>query len=158
MHNRVVAFDPDQMERIILNLLSNAIKFTPKGGSIWVLTQDCGHYIKIKVKDTGIGISEEKQKIIFDRFQQTDTSLHRNEGSGIGLSLVKALVEKHSGKITLLSKIGEGSEFIIEIPSETVSDDVKSSCQIDSDDQRFVERIKVELADIYLKSPGHNSV
>ncbi|KUO75290.1 MAG: histidine kinase [Clostridia bacterium BRH_c25] len=148
---KVMSCDPDQIERIILNLLSNAIKFTPKGGNIWVTIFDQGEKIEIAIKDTGIGIPRDKQECIFNRFQQVDKSLARqSEGSGIGLSLVKALVEKHNGKITLNSELDKGSEFIIEIPCNIlIGLESKSSIQQNHSDHNYVERISVEFSDIY---------
>lgn len=150
IEEKIIACDPDQIERIILNLLSNAIKFTPSGGYIWVNVYNCGDYIKISVKDTGIGIPLDKQEYIFNRFQQVDKSLTRqNEGSGIGLSLVKALVEKHDGRITLKSRLGRGSEFIIELPCRTVEYQ-ETYQQTDSGNSNcFIEKINIEFSDIY---------
>lgn len=110
LDEKIMACDPDAIERIILNLLSNAIKFTPTGGNIWVKVNENNQRLIISVKDNGIGIPLHKQKAIFDRFQQVDRSLTRqSEGSGIGLSLVKALVEKHNGDITVNSQLDQGS-------------------------------------------------
>jgi len=133
----------------MLNLLSNAIKFTDSGGNINVNIYDKGENIIISVKDSGIGISKDKQDIIFDRFRQVDKSLTRDhEGSGIGLSLVKSLVEMHGGKISIQSEYGKGSEFIIELPVKTVlekSDKENHEMQ----QQGHVEKIHLEFADIY---------
>ena len=99
-----ICCDPDQIERIMHNLISNAIKFTKPGGRISIYIKDKGNSVVIGVKDTGIGIPKEKQHIIFERFRQIDKSLTReHEGSGIGLSLVKSLVELHKGNISLIS-------------------------------------------------------
>nr|WP_312812372.1 ATP-binding protein [Sedimentibacter sp.] len=84
-----MAVDADKIERIMLNLLSNAVKFTNDGDEITVTIKDNEDYVSVCVKDTGIGIPEDKLKMIFDRFAQIDKTLIRNkEGSGIGLSLV----------------------------------------------------------------------
>lgn len=144
---KVINCDPDQIERIILNLLSNAIKFTPAGGNIFVNVHDKGEKIEISIKDTGIGIPIDKQESIFKRFEQLDNSLSRHEGSGIGLSLVKALVEKHNGVITLNSKEKKGSEFIIELPCNMQSSE-------SNDEQLTIlhsrpEKMKIEFSDIY---------
>lgn len=151
LEEKVIACDPDQIERIILNLLSNAIKFTNKGGKIWVTILDYGEKLGISVKDTGIGIPRDKQDSIFSRFQQVDKSLtRRSEGSGIGLSLVKALVEKHNGRITLNSELGKGSEFIVEIPCNLVTEtENKSSIHLDLSEHNYVEKINIEFSDIY---------
>lgn len=148
---KVMACDPDQIERIILNLLSNAIKFTQSGGSIWVTMLDQREKILITIKDTGIGIPLDKQECVFKRFQQVDKSLTRqHEGSGIGLSLVKALVEKHGGKISLNSELGKGTEFTIEIPCNTLMElENNASNNQNLSKQNYVERINIEFSDIY---------
>lgn len=146
IEEKVMAFDPDVMERIILNLLSNSIKFTPSGGSIEVNIYDKIDNIVISVKDTGVGIPIEKQSSIFEKFVQVDKSLSRNrEGSGIGLSLVKELVVLHDGNIELNSILGKGSEFRIKLPVRFVQENEINICK--TEDQ--VDRIKIEFSDIY---------
>ncbi|MCM0650863.1 ATP-binding protein [Clostridium swellfunianum] len=144
---KIMACDFDKIERIMLNLLSNAIKFTNPGDSIFVNFTDEGEVVTISVKDTGIGIPYDKQEIIFERFRQVDKSFTRNhEGSGIGLALVKSLIEMHGGTIKLNSSIGEGSEFIITLPAAAVSyDEFEEENSYESN----VERIKIEFSDIY---------
>ncbi|MCX8128798.1 MAG: ATP-binding protein [Clostridia bacterium] len=151
VEERILACDPEKIERIILNILSNATKFTNRGGSIFVNICDKETSIIVSVKDTGIGIPENKQSEIFDRFKQVDQSLTRNfEGSGIGLSLVKSLIEMHDGTITLESEPGKGSNFIIEIPVKLLEGDnsILADNKNNTQDSR-VERIKVEFSDIY---------
>ena len=131
VEEKIIACDPEKIERIILNLLSNAVKFTPCGGNIIVNIEDNIDNICIRVKDTGRGIPAEKLDSIFERFVQVDKSLARDhEGSGIGLSLVKALVELHGGTISVKSKEGNGTEFIIYIPCKLVESEAsdKSAC------------------------------
>jgi signal transduction histidine kinase len=99
VEEKIMTFDSRKLERILLNLLSNSVKFTKPGGSIYVTVYDKKNSVIISVKDTGVGIAKEKQKIIFEKFIQVDKSLSRkHEGSGIGLFLVKSLVEMHKGK------------------------------------------------------------
>lgn len=150
IEEKVIACDADKIERIILNLLSNAVKFTPSGGNIWVNVSDLDEKIRISVKDNGIGIPKEKQAIIFERFRQVDNLFTRDcEGSGIGLSLVKSLVENHEGEIQVISEHGKGSEFIIEIPTRLVPEaDEKVSLKVDK--KNYVELINVEFSDVYL--------
>lgn len=145
---RIMAFDPDKIERIMLNLLSNALKFTNQGGYIYINIYNEDNTVSISVKDTGIGIPEEKLELIFERFMQVDKSLKRNhEGTGIGLSLVKSFVELHRGKIKVSSKINEGSEFTIILPvNEIKGEDVMETEFKGS----FSEKISLELSDIYL--------
>lgn len=123
VEEKITAIDSDSIERIMLNLLSNAVKFTDAGGFINVKISDKGDTVLISVKDNGIGIPLDKQSIIFDRFRQVDQSLTRNhEGSGIGLSLVKALVVMHDGTISVASD-GNGTEFLIEMPVRKVPEE-----------------------------------
>jgi signal transduction histidine kinase/DNA-binding response OmpR family regulator len=113
-----VLFDPDKMEKVFYNIISNALKFT-KSGEVKVVIKNIDNVkTQITIKDTGIGISEEKLEHIFNRFYQADTSDTRDhEGTGIGLALTKELIELHKGDITVVSKRGEGTEFIITLPS-----------------------------------------
>jgi PAS domain S-box-containing protein len=148
VEEKYLACDADMIERIILNILSNAVKFTPPEGNIWVSVYDRGDFIIISIKDSGIGIPEDQLQVIFDRFRQVDKSLTRNtEGSGIGLNLVRSLVELHEGEICVESTCGQGSEFIIELPVRTVPwDEVAATIDIA---QEKVERIHIEFSDIY---------
>jgi PAS domain S-box-containing protein len=151
VEEKIMACDPDKIERIILNLLSNAFKFTEPGGSIAVNLFDNDGSIRISVKDTGIGIPEDKQYEVFKRFTQVDTSLSRNrEGSGIGLAIVKSLVEMHGGTITLESRVGEGSEFIIDIPATILPQDQEDTLQEKYIHSTDMEIIKLEFSDIYM--------
>lgn len=151
IEEKMVACDPDIIERVILNLLSNAIKFTEKGGTINVAMQCDAHYITISVKDTGIGIQDDNQEIIFERYRQVDKSLTRNhEGSGIGLSLVKSLIEMLNGEISVKSEYGKGSEFIIVIPYKLLEkDDFKEVSLVNNARHTHVERIMIEFSDVY---------
>jgi Osmosensitive K+ channel histidine kinase len=151
IEEKTMACDPDKIERIMLNLLSNAVKFTPKGGEIYVNMYDEDENIVISVKDTGIGIPAQMQGLIFERFVQVDETTTRNrEGSGIGLSLVKALVEMHGGSIKLISECGRGSEFIIRIPDRVVPQDKEMNENKHLISGQNTERVNVEFSDIYL--------
>ncbi|MBK7377950.1 MAG: response regulator [Ignavibacteriales bacterium] len=122
-------FDKEKVITIMTNLLSNAFKFTPEGGEITVSVKPSsflplvkgelkGDSVEIKVRDTGIGISEEELPKLFDRFYQVDNSQTReHEGTGIGLALTKELVELHKGKISVTINPGAGTEFTIELPT-----------------------------------------
>ena len=117
VEEKVIRFDKVDIERCIINLVGNAVKFTPEGGLIEVLLQDLDDKVKIIVKDNGIGISEENQKIIFDRFNQVvDESSEQKGGSGLGLTITKQLITLHNGEIYVESEVGVGSEFIIILP------------------------------------------
>lgn len=149
VEEKIISCDGEKIERILLNLLSNAAKFTNDGGSIMVSIHDNINSVIISVKDTGIGIPKEKQEAIFERFVQVDKSLARNHlGSGIGLSIVKSLVEMHGGSIRLESEPGCGSEFIIELPACSTPEDYDSLEDADYIGQVNSERIKIEFSDI----------
>lgn len=151
IEEKIIGCDPEKIERIILNLLSNSVKFTPRGGKIMVNIETGKEDVYIKVKDTGRGIPEEKLNSIFERFIQVDKSLARDhEGSGIGLSLVKCLVELHGGTISVESKEHYGTEFIIKIPCKLVEGEVLDKNQICSDkSESYIEKINIEFSDIY---------
>ncbi|MCG8502681.1 MAG: PAS domain S-box protein [Firmicutes bacterium] len=149
VEEKIIACDPDKIERIILNLLSNAVKFSNSGGSISVNIYDKGERILISIQDTGTGIPKDKLQLIFERFRQVERSLTRNHsGSGIGLSLVKSLVELHGGSIRAESEYGKGSEFIIEIPVKVLPKEEIVTADKDLLQSR-IERINIEFSDIY---------
>lgn len=148
----ITACDPDMLERIVMNLLSNAIKFTPQNGQISVIVHKCIDEVFISVIDTGWGIPKEKIPSILERFYQLDTGLSKNkEGSGIGLSLVKALVESHNGRLTVESEIGVGSNFTVVLPIRTVNyhETQKELNSQEAKSKSIVERINIEFSDIY---------
>ncbi|NKF08016.1 Cache 3/Cache 2 fusion domain-containing protein [Clostridium gasigenes] len=148
IEEKIMAFDEENIERILLNLISNATKFTKAGATIEVSVYDKNDYVIISVKDNGRGIPEDKLQQIFQRFKQVDPLLSRNhEGSGIGLSIVKSLVEMHDGKIDVKSKYNEGTEFIISLPVKIVSNNEDS--KKDFTIQTNVEKIQIEFSDIY---------
>ncbi|NFL14429.1 PAS domain S-box protein [Clostridium botulinum] len=148
VEEKIMAVDPDKIERIVLNLLSNAIKFTGSGGNIYVTVKDFEDNIIISVKDTGIGIPEDKIENIFDRFVQVDKTLRRNkEGSGIGLYLLKSFVNMHEGTIDIQSEIGKGSEFIINIPVKLVKENLEKENNVFYSPSK--EYVDMEFADIY---------
>jgi signal transduction histidine kinase/DNA-binding response OmpR family regulator len=112
-----VEADAARLKQILINLLSNAVKFTDRG-HIEVIAQPSGRMVRIAVKDTGIGISREAQKLIFDEFVQGDgSSTRRHGGTGLGLSIVRKLVEMHGGAITVISEPGMGSTFTFTVPA-----------------------------------------
>ncbi len=110
--------DEDKLEKVFLNLIFNAIKFTPAGGKIVFGAKLIGDSdMEFEVSDTGMGIPEEQLNMIFTRFWQADmTSQRKYQGVGIGLALVKDLVDLHEGKIEVTSKEGEGTKFRITLP------------------------------------------
>ena len=117
VEEKVIRCDKVDIERCIINLVGNAVKFTSEGGLIEVLLQDLDDKVNIIVKDNGIGISEENQKVIFDRFNQVvDESSEQKGGSGLGLTITKQFITLHNGEIYVESEVGVGSEFIIILP------------------------------------------
>lgn len=142
----IVYLDMEKFEKITANILSNALKFTPEGGEVEVtvtssslsfahshpelvsgsttkpkmlklVQQDKSNFVEIFIRDTGVGIPPEKLSKIFDRFYQVDTShMREHEGTGIGLSLTKELIELHKGKIEVESEPGKGSTFTVSLP------------------------------------------
>lgn len=125
-------FDPEKLQRALTNLLSNALKFNSPGGKIQVeiarlespeliappaSLSDSMDWLAITVKDTGVGIPADRQPFIFDRFYQVDSSTTRSgEGTGLGLALVKELLELMNGRIFVLSEVGEGATFQVALP------------------------------------------
>ena len=149
VEEKVIGFDLDKMERIVLNLLSNAFKFNRKGKTIQVTIKDLKDKIQLRVKDEGIGIPKKDLYKVFDRFKQVKhESIDTKVGSGIGLSLVKSLVELHGGNIDVESELGRGSEFIINMPCNLYSHKLEliDDCNLKAN---FVQKIEVEFSDIY---------
>ena len=142
-----MALDCAKIERVLLNLLSNAIKFSYVDGIIYVNVNKKEENVIISIRDFGIGMSEKYLDKIFDRFIQVDNTMTRkNEGSGIGLSIVKSFVSLHNGSISVKSKENEGTELVINLPINLIED--KELFLYDSDVLDF--NIKTELSDIYM--------
>ena len=117
-HAHAVSGDPTRLQQVIWNLLTNAIKFTPKGGKVDIVLERVNSHLEVTIIDTGIGISPEHLPIIFERFRQVDSSSTRVHGGlGLGLSIVKQLVELHGGTIRAKSAgEGLGSTFSVMLP------------------------------------------
>ena len=111
--------DQEKISRIVFNLLSNALKYTPAGGEIFVSLKDEGANLRLDVRDTGKGISQDEADKIFERFFQAKGAA---SGTGIGLALVKSFVELHHGEARVESELGKGSDFIVVIPREQKCD------------------------------------
>ena len=133
-----MCFDRDKVAKILNNLLSNAFKYTPSGGKVRVeLSQtacDDRRFVRMEVVDTGCGISPEDQKRVFDRFFRSADQKTTNVGSGIGLNMVAEYVKLHQGKISLESKEGEGSRFIVELPADLKAETHEASLNRQTDD------------------------
>ncbi|MFQ5888253.1 MAG: ATP-binding protein, partial [Candidatus Hydrothermarchaeales archaeon] len=114
-----VKADLNELKHIFRNLLLNAIKFNKEGGGVVIKAKQNGNFVEVSVADTGIGIAKEQLEKVFDRFYQVDSgSTRRYGGTGLGLSVVKDLVEAHGGKIWVESELGRGSKFIFILPIE----------------------------------------
>jgi signal transduction histidine kinase len=112
-----IVADERKFKQIMLNLLTNAIKFTPQGGSITVAASGAENRLQIAISDTGVGISLEDQKLIFEEFRQvSETDGQTREGTGLGLTLTKKFVEMHGGEISVESEVGKGSNFSFFLP------------------------------------------
>ena len=114
-----VMADKDMMSQVIINLLSNAVKYTPSGGSVKVETEvdEIASVAKVSITDTGIGIPENEIGHLFDKFYRVEANKKQAGGTGLGLSLVKQIVEKiHNGRVFVRSKPGQGSTFGFELP------------------------------------------
>ena len=141
--------DFEKYERIILNLLSNAIKYNRENGTITVTMSTREKMVDIAVKDSGIGIPSNEISSVFERFVQTTGVLTSNvQGSGIGLSLVKSLVEMHKGRISVSSVEGEYTEFVVSIPLTKDINLDESVENIDPNDFNANKMALVELSDI----------
>jgi signal transduction histidine kinase len=114
--------DARHLRKVVDNLLANALKFTPTGGSITVSLSSSEEQVVLRVADTGIGIAPEHQERIFERFYQVNGSTQRRYGgSGLGLALIKEIVEAHGGMVTVDSRLGQGSTFEVWLPVGTLS-------------------------------------
>ncbi|WP_270647575.1 sensor histidine kinase [Paeniclostridium hominis] len=146
----IMSVDPDKIERIVLNLISNAIKFSKDNMTIYVnvYVDKIENILTLSVKDNGIGIDESHLEKIFERFAQVeDTMIRSNEGSGIGLSLVKIFTNLHGGDIEVKSKVNEGSEFVIRLPINVLEDEEVVNCELYYDDTTN-SKTALEFSDI----------
>lgn len=144
-----IACDPDKIERIMLNLLSNAAKYVGVGGKIAVTMTVEDEWVKVTVADNGIGIPEEKLESIFGRFVQVENQLvKKSQGSGIGLALVKALIEMHEGKIWAMSEEGEGTLISFMLPIRQIEETSLQpmSPQLGSSQ---IEKCIIEFSELY---------
>jgi signal transduction histidine kinase len=116
--------DERKFKQILLNLLSNAVKFTPDGGRVTLMATPAAgpsgapEMVEIAVSDTGLGIAPADQATIFEEFRQVGSGTQKQEGTGLGLTLTKKLVELHGGHIRVSSEVGKGSTFTLTLPRE----------------------------------------
>ena len=112
-----VTADPGRVRQVLYNLVSNAVKFTPDGGTVSICAHQKGEEVVVFVRDTGIGVAPQDQERIFEAFQQIDSSASRAyPGTGLGLALVRKLVELHGGRVSVESALGAGSTFSFTLP------------------------------------------
>ncbi|HWQ79711.1 MAG TPA: ATP-binding protein, partial [Anaerovoracaceae bacterium] len=154
---KIISIDEEKVERILLNLLSNALKFTPRNKQIHVKVFAKRfrkkNMVCISIRDEGIGIPKDKQASIFERFGQANSNRSRPcEGTGIGLYLVKLLVNAMDGMITLESEEETGSNFTVMLPvnkqspeSPLSNKDLESGCN----DSRLINELAIQFSDIY---------
>ena len=152
-HENVLA-DPNRLNQVLMNILSNAVKYTPTGGHIRFEVEELPrneHYARYRfvVQDDGIGMSEELQKHIFEPFERECTStVSKVEGSGIGMGIVKKLVELMSGTVEVESKIGVGSTFTVTIPSRIASqEETQAKRDTTSSDKKSLLGVKILLTE-----------
>lgn len=142
----ITAVDEEKIERIIFNLVSNAVKYNKEGGEIEIKLYRDRNHIYTSIRDTGIGIPQEKIGIIFERFLQVNSSLSRHrEGAGIGLSLCKAIANLHGGDIYAESRLEEGSTFTLKLPIIKVTSNNIENGKVSN----YSEIATIELSDIY---------
>ncbi len=148
--------DTEKFDKVLYNLLSNAMKFTPAGGSITVRVETAGNHCFLQVKDTGIGIPTEQIPHLFERFYQADGSANRShEGSGLGLALVKELVELHKGQISVESVYAQGSTFTVWLQTGTAHLPLDQVLEVPTQVQ--LRSAAVELADLELADSDNRS-
>ncbi len=152
-HCLPVYLDAEKFDKVLYNLLSNAMKFTALGGKITVGVEPAGQHCLLWIEDTGIGISRDQIPHLFERFRQAEGSANRShEGSGLGLALVKELVELHGGQVSVESVYGEGSKFTVRLPTGTTHLPLDQVLAVPIQVQR--DRAAVELADLELEEAG----
>ena len=110
--------DGEKLQQILLNLLTNATKFTDRGGEVRLETEAAGDFVRVRVRDTGVGIAADKLSLIFDPFVQVDSQYTRTrDGVGLGLAISRDLARGMGGELTVESALGIGSTFTLSLPS-----------------------------------------
>jgi signal transduction histidine kinase len=109
--------DQDHLELALINLLTNAVEYTPAGGTVTVTAQTCGEYVEIQIGDTGIGIAAEDRPHLFEEFYRGENAKEMvREGTGLGLALVRHIVDRHGGRIDVDSELGCGTTVTLALP------------------------------------------
>jgi two-component system, OmpR family, phosphate regulon sensor histidine kinase PhoR len=147
--NQFVQADFDMMGHVLSNLVSNAIKYNRIGGEIFIKAEDAGEFVRVSVRDTGLGIPKAAQKRVFERFYRVEGKEHMAiEGTGLGLAIVKGVIDKHGGELKLESKEGKGSTFSFTLQrANTSSPDYDREPTDDIDDHFQESREKHEDSD-----------
>lgn len=113
----IVIGDSDMLRQAVVNLMSNAVRYTPEGGKVQLTVRKAASFAEVRVADTGIGISSENLKMVFSRFWRADEGRSRASGGlGVGLSIVKEVVDRHKGSVSVESELGKGTAFTIKLP------------------------------------------
>jgi CheY-like chemotaxis protein len=154
----VIETDPLRFKQVMLNLLSNAVKFTPDGGRVDITADLVGDDLVVSVSDTGPGIPEAERERIFESFQQGGRGVAREEGTGLGLTLSRRIVELFGGRLWLESEVGRGSRFSFTIPLNGGSEP-RPSTGTEPTDQATVllvddDRASLDLIEAYLQGTG----
>lgn len=145
VEEKIMEIDTKAIEKILINLISNAIKFTCPNDTIIVKLYCRKNKLYIFVKDSGVGIPDDKQNIIFEKFGQVSPVLNRyHEGSGLGLSLVKSLIELLNGEVYVKSKVNHGSTFVVKLPVQYLQENVEYNKYMPC-----IDEICASVSDIY---------
>jgi CheY-like chemotaxis protein len=139
-----------RLEQVACNLLQNAIKYTPRGGRLWVSVETAGDQALLRVRDTGIGLAPEMLQAIFEPFSQVESSRQHSEGGlGLGLPLVRSLVEMHGGRVEAVSDgTGRGSEFVVRLP--LLAEDRRTAASRRQAPPRLVRRRAEEASGVHI--------
>jgi signal transduction histidine kinase/class 3 adenylate cyclase len=152
-----VYLDLEKFDKVLYNLLSNAMKFTDAGGKITVKVEPAGDHVRMQIVDSGMGIRKEQIPHLFERFRQAEGSVNRShEGSGLGLALVKELVELHGGQISVESVYSQGTTFTIWLQTGTSHLPLEQVLEVPTEVQ--AGRAAVELADIEIELPLEDGI
>ena len=156
--------DELKLKQVVLNLLSNAVKFTPDGGTVDVRAQIAGDEVQVVVRDTGIGIAEADQARVFEAFQRGGRRVRPGtEGTGLGLTLSKRIVELHGGRLWMTSQLGAGSTFGFAVPVRPAEEEARAREPATAAAERDLETVLVveddphsaELLTVYLEGAGY---
>ena len=148
VEEEIISFDPDLIERVLLNLLSNAVKFNKENGTIFINVRLEEKDVVVEVKDEGIGIPKDKIPTIFERFEQVRTKMKsEREGSGIGLYIVKSLIQMHDGSVNIESEEGKGCSTIFTLPRRINKNNKKHYLKCE---ENKINMMDVEFSDIYM--------